>query len=215
MARRARELLDDAACKFLDGFAEALANRADPRDFAREMLDENQAAALAQKFVDEEKLALEFLKQGRIQGFRDLLRTSTHRIGSPAALRAFGERYAEFSGQTRSLVVGIFADAINEGNPVEVTAALHAIAENFLKLEPQMRALCLRAMLSLVARESATPLNREQAIQLLNVLYPRLAADERASVRQKLTEARQRADSPALLEFFGKTLPVIENGAEP
>jgi tetratricopeptide (TPR) repeat protein len=214
MARRARELLDDAAWEFLVRFTEALANRADPRDFAQEMLDESQAAALVQKFVDEEKLALEFLKQGRIQGFRDLLRTSSRRIGPPAALRAFGERYAEFSGHTRSLVAGIFADAISEGNPVEVTAALHAVAENFLKLEPQMRALCLRAMLSLVARESTTPLNREQAIQLLNVLYPGLTADERVSVRQKLTEARQRADSPALLEFFGKTLPAIGNGAQ-
>lgn len=214
LAGRAREMLGDTEWEFLARFAEAVANQADPRDFAREMLDEAQAAELARRFAEEEKLALQSLKDGRIQGFRDLLRTTTRSIGPAAAIRAFGAHYAGYSERTRSLVAGVFVTAMEEGKPPEVTAALHAVGENFPKLESVARAQCIHAMLSLATKPNATPLNREQVIQLLNVLYPGLTHDERRDVRDRLEEIRKQGESPALAEFFGKTVPTVEKEAQ-
>jgi hypothetical protein len=103
---------------------------------------------------------------------------------------------------------------MDEGKPPEVTSALHAVGENFPKLESVPRAQCIHAMLSLAAKPNATPLNREQAVQLLNVLYPYLTVDERRDVRDRLEEVRKQAESPALAEFFGKTVPTVEKGAQ-
>ena len=214
LAKRVRDMLGDNEWEFFLRLAEAIAQQEDPREFSSEMLDEIQAQELARLYAEEEESALLSMKQGRIQGFRDLLRTTTRSIGPGAAIRAFGEHYSDYSEQTQSLLIDVFISAIEEGKPVEVTAALHAVGESWPKHKPKMRARSIQAMLSLASKSDTTPLNREQAINLLNVLYPNLTDHERRQVRDGLERLSKTITSPGLAEFFDHTVPIVEKGEQ-
>jgi hypothetical protein len=112
------------------------------------------------------------------------------------------------------VIVELLGEAVRQGGPGELTAALRVIGKNMPDLSPEARGRCLAAILDLCARPDANPTSRERALSVLNVLYPSLSGDERRQVRDALADLRERVQSPSLIEFFEQTVPQVDREAE-
>ena len=213
LAESARGLLGEAEYRLLAALARALPNQEGPLPFAAEFLGVEHVREFDERFEQEGEAAIEAFRSGRIQGFGDLARITARSIGPAAALRALGEAFQRYGERNRSVLASLFAEAIEQGQAPEVTAALHAVGGSFPHLDASGRAGCLGAMLGVAGKADAAPRNRDQAAALLNVLYPGLAEDERTRVRDGLKAARETRDSRPLTEFFDETVPAVEQGA--
>jgi len=211
LAKRGKELLGDREFNFFLGLARAITQQAAPMGFANEFLSEAEVKELSERVVEEGQLALEALRSGRIQGFRDLFRTSARSIGPAAGIAALGDAYQELAPGQKAVLLDVFTEALKHGQHTEFTAALGALGKNFPSLEPQQRSRCLSALLEFAAQSEAAKVNRERALRVLNILYPNLAEAERQEMRQGFEKIREEMESPALVEFFNEIVPQIES----
>ncbi len=206
---RATELLGEEEARFFLALSGAISQDVDPIEFADHFLSPGEFGELRERLVEEGRLAVEALRTGRVQVFRDLFRTSTRSIGPAAGLVALGDAWAELAPGQQVVLVDVLAQALNHGKPGEVRAALGALGKNFPHFDPPQRSRGLNSILELAGRSDAAMLSRELGLRVLNVLYPNLEPVERQQVRESLEQVRVEIDSPALIEFFNDTVPSV------
>ncbi len=209
LAARATELLGEEETRFFLALSGAISQDVDPIEFADRFFSPSELDELRERLAEEGRLAIEALRAGRVQGFRDLFRTSTRSIGPAAGLAALGDAWAELTPGQRAVLVDVLTQALDYDQPAEVRTALGVLGKNFLNLDSRQRARSLAAILRLAWNSGATILSRELALRVLNVLYPNLETDERRQVRESLEQVRADIDSPALTEFFNETVPAV------
>jgi tetratricopeptide (TPR) repeat protein len=212
---RAKELLGDRELEFFTGLAMAAGSAVDPIEFASRFLTPKETQALADRVAEEGHLALEALRSGRLQGFTDLFRTTTRSIGPAAALSALGDAYGGMSPAQKTVVLDLLLEASRRAGPAEVPAAINSLGKNFHAFGPPERAKCLAALVDLAARPDTGPASRERALRLLNVLYPNLDDAERLHVRRAVEGFPEQLKSPALAEFLGQTVPIVDQTQKP
>ena len=208
---RAKALLGEDELRFFMMLVQALGRAVDPVEFANRFLTESEAKALGDRAAEEGRLAVDALRAGRIQGFQDLSRITTRSIGPAAGLGALGGIFSELTPAQKGIVVDVATEAIRRGLPAEAAAGLSAVAQNFPQFQAADRSRCLEAVLDLSTQANAAQISREQAVGLLNVLYPNLTPPEREQARTELGKARQQWQGPALLEFFNETVPQVDH----
>ena len=215
LASRAKELLGERESNFLIGLGLAIGQAVDPVEFANEFLTEKEVKEFGEQVAEEGRLAVEALRAGKVQSFRDLFRTSTRGIGPAAGLSALGNAYGDLAPGQRAVILDVLLQALQAGQPAELAAALGAIGQNFPNLGPTQRTGSLEAMTAVVSQPDALGPSREQTVRVLNVLYPNLVEADRTTVREALEKVHNEIDSPALDELFNETIPQVESEPKP
>ena len=214
LAAAAQQILGEREATFLLDLVLALGQRIDPGQFAAAFLGEEETRDLAARIAEEKGLALEALRSGKIQVFEDLSKITKRSIGPSSAIEALGAAFEGSGHRQKGILLDVFTEAVRHGTPAEVVAALAAIGKNFPLLEPIRRGQCLAAILDLANQPQAEPASRELSIRMLNVLYPHLLDKERQEVRRLLEVIGNEIKTPALEEFFEKTIAQADTGVK-
>ena len=214
LLKSAREKLGEREFAFLAGLNLAVSGRVSPVEYAHEYLSQAEVDELTRRMGEERQTVIEALSAGRLQGFGDLFRVSGRKIGPAAGISALGDAFKNLSKPVQSTVLEILTAAVKQGSPVEAEAALGAIGVNFPDLTPLRRAQCLTAVLDLIAAGESLRANRENALGMLNILYPNLTTQEREEARQAVEAVREDLDGPEMAEFLEETVPQTREGED-
>jgi len=213
LVRRAQDLLDGEDRKFFKALIRAVERRQDPMAFAEQYLGQEEVQQLSDRAAQEGQAALEALEQGRIQTFDDLFRIATRSVGPAAAISALAGAYQEQPRARQRVLAELWIVALEQGRPAEAVAALGALGQNFTKLESQQRQQALSAIQQMVSRGRGDHWSREQALEVLDALYPNLESAERVPVREALESLQGQLRSPALDELLNHTIPQVDKEA--
>jgi len=210
LIEQAQNTLGKTEFNFFVGLGLALSQRIDPVQFANEFLTDDEVQELAQRVTEDGHTAMDALHAGRIQTLRDLFRISTRSTGPAAGITALGDAYGELSRAQRGVIFSVFVEAVKQGGPGEVAAALGAMGKNLLDMQPDERMQCLDTILDLCSNSKTISTDKERALGILNISYPNLDKKEQQKIQDSLKKLQGEIETPGLVEFFNETLPQVE-----
>lgn len=198
----ARDCLPERFFRFFFALEMTLSHRSDPLRFAEEFLGDEDKEGLRKTRDEEGRSAIEAMHSGHVNQFSDLHVLSQRSAGPSAAIEALGDAFGEFREGEQHALVRVFIEALKEGRPVEVSAALGALGQNVGELKPEERNEYFSTLLGIAGKPETDFVVRETVQRSINILYPNLDPPERRRFFEALSGSPEDRRTPALREFF-------------